>query len=265
MPEPLLESQLFGHERGAFTGADRARQGLFEAAHRGTLFLDEAGEMSLALQAKLLRVLVDGQVFRVGSNTARSVDVRIVVATHRDLQQRIRDGQFREDLYYRLAVVPIQLPPLRERRDDIPVFAQYFLQRVIVDSKLPSRRLSVAALKKLQAYHFPGNVRELRNLIERACILAASEEITPDLIPLNVADETVTATGADSGSALEQWLSSLPATDSLQSILTEVERALLVRALESAGGIQAVAARSLSISRSDMNYKLRKHGLQETP
>ena len=138
--ETLLESELFGHERGAFTGADRAREGLFEAAHEGTLFLDEAGEMSMAAQAKLLRVLTDGLVVRVGSTKPRQVDVRLLVATHRDLQQRVRDGLFREDLYYRLAVVPLAIPPLRERREDIAELCELFLLQAARDLKVPVRR-----------------------------------------------------------------------------------------------------------------------------
>src|ERR1700757_1690411 len=175
--ETLLESELFGHEKGAFTGADRQRQGLFEAAHQGTLFLDEAGEMSLAAQAKLLRVLTDGQVLRVGSTRPRRVDVRVLVATHRNLEQRVKDGQFREDLFYRLAVVPIHLPPLRDRRDDIPGLSDVFCNQVATELKMMRRRLNAEALAKLQQYRFPGNLRELRNLIERAYILSSNQEI----------------------------------------------------------------------------------------
>jgi len=175
--ETLLESELFGHEKGAIIGADRQRQGLFEAANEGTLFLDEAGEMSLAAQAKLLRVLTDGQVLRVGSTRPRRVDVRVVVATHRNLEQRVKEGLFREDLFYRLAVVPIHLPPLRDRRDDIPGLSDVFCHQVATELKMPRRRLTSAALEKLQQYRFPGNLRELRNLIERAYILTSDPEI----------------------------------------------------------------------------------------
>src|SRR3984957_19797319 len=168
--ETLLESELFGHEKGAFTGADRIRQGLFEAAHEGTLFLDEAGEMSQATQAKLLRVLADGKVLRVGSTKPRDVDVRVLVATHRDLQERVKQGAFRQDLYYRLAVVPIALAPLRKRREDIPGLCELFCGVVSRELKAPVRRISAAALEKLKRYDFPGNIRELRNLIERTLI-----------------------------------------------------------------------------------------------
>src|SRR5258705_3196379 len=160
--DTLLESELFGHERGAFTGADRAREGLFEVAHQGTLFLDEAAEMSMAAQAKLLRLLTDGQLMRVGSSRPRQVDVRVIVATHRDLSQRTREGLFREDLYYRLAVVPLPIPPLRARREEIPELCQLFLVQAARDLKVPERRLSPEAMRSLLTYDFPGNIRELR-------------------------------------------------------------------------------------------------------
>ena len=160
------------------------RQGLFEAAHEGTLFLDEAGEMSQPIQAKLLRVLAEGKIVRVGSTKPRDVDVRVVVATHRDLQERIRQGAFRQDLYYRLAVVPIALAPLRERREDIPGLCELFGRQVSRELKMPVRPISAAAIDKLRGYDFPGNIRELRNLIERATILSTAAEIGPEDFPL---------------------------------------------------------------------------------
>ena len=163
-------------EKGAFTGADRIRQGLFEAAHEGTLFLDEAGEMSPATQAKLLRVLAEGKILRVGSTKPRDVDVRVLVATHRDLEERTRQGTFRQDLYYRLAVVPIALAPLRKRPEDIPGFCELFCREVSRELKVPIRPISAAAVEKLKRYGFPGNIRELRNLIERAMILSVGAE-----------------------------------------------------------------------------------------
>src|ERR1700739_948216 len=175
--ETLLESELFGHERGAFTGADRVRQGLFETAHQGTLFLDEAGEMSPAAQAKLLRVLAEGKITRVGSSTARDVDVRVLVATHRDLVREVEEKRFRRDLYYRLAIVPILVPPLRERAEDIPELADYLLGQIAGELKVAGRRLHPDALAQLQSYHYPGNIRELRNFLERACILTSGADI----------------------------------------------------------------------------------------
>ncbi|HVU48524.1 MAG TPA: sigma-54 dependent transcriptional regulator [Terracidiphilus sp.] len=257
--ETLLESELFGHERGAFTGADRARSGLFEAAHEGTLFLDEVAEMSPAAQAKLLRVLADGEIQRVGSTVTRRVDVRVLAATHRNLEERVCSGQFREDLYYRLAVVPIYLAPLRERVEDIAELSRSLCLRIAVDMKVPHRPLSAAALAKLTAYSFPGNVRELKNLLERALILGQGPELQPeDLIlqrPLTssapVPEEISPATLA----------TRLPSQLDLRKTMTEIEKALIVRSLELADGVQAEAARFLGLSRSDLGYKVSKYGL----
>jgi len=257
--ETLLESELFGHEKGAFTGADRTRQGLFEAAHEGTLFLDEAGEMSLAAQAKLLRVLTDGQVLRVGSTRPRRVDVRVLVATHRNLEQRVKEGLFREDLFYRLAVVPIHLPPLRDRRDDIPGLSDVFCHQVSTELKMPRRRLASAALEKLQHYHFPGNLRELRNLIERAYILTSEAEIGGDDLP--VAHQEMVA--KSNGNAHIPGLI-IPFTDTfdLTGVLETAERELIVRTLTSTHGAQAEAARRMGLSRSALAYKLTKYGIR---
>ena len=258
--ETLLESELFGHERGAFTGADRARQGLFEAAHQGTLFLDEAGEMSMAAQAKLLRVLTDGQLLRVGSTMPREVDVRVLVATHRHLEQCVRDGLFREDLFYRLAVVPIALPPLREKREDIPGLCDLFSAQVAKELKLHVRSVSSDSLAKLREYSFPGNIRELRNLIERAYILSSRAEIGPDDFPLP-------REGADEGNGDRSQLhggsvESVPEKLDLREFLAETEKKLILRALETSNGAQADAARRLGISRSDLSYKLTKYGIK---
>ncbi len=256
--ESLLESELFGHERGAFTGAEKARQGLFEAAHRGTLFLDEAGEMSLSLQAKLLRVLVDGEVVRVGSTSARKVDVRILVATHRDLQKRVSEGLFREDLYYRLAVVPIPIPPLRERAGDIPALVDHFLRLASSDLKVPARPIALEAVEKLKGYAFPGNIRELRNLVERACILASGDTIGPEDFLLAPPDAPAPV---KEGDPLGAWASALPAAVDLKGKVDDLERRLIVRALRLASGRQAEAARLMRISRSDLAYKIKKHGI----
>ncbi|MGE0431845.1 MAG: sigma-54-dependent transcriptional regulator [Planctomycetota bacterium] len=262
LTETLLESELFGHDRGAFTGADRARPGLFESAHLGTLFLDEAGEMSPTLQAKLLRVLVDGQVTRVGATHAREVDVRIICASHRDLAARVREGAFREDLFYRIAVVPIHVPALRERPADIPLLVEYFLKLTAVELNAPSRRASAAAVTRLCQYAFPGNVRELRNLIERACILATGEELTPADFPLSNGDhEGDNAAALTVESAYEVWLRTQPERLDLRSTLEQVERDLIMRALDRADGVQAEAGRMLGISRSDMAYKVRKYAI----
>lgn len=261
--ESLLESELFGHERGAFTGADRARQGLFEAAHRGTLFLDELGEMSLSLQAKLLRVLMDGQILRVGSTAPRKVDVRVIAATHRDLPILMRDGLFREDLYYRLAVVPLTIPPLRERVQDLQPLIEFLSRQVARELKLPLRLISAAALEKLRQYRFPGNIRELRNLIERAFILAQGAEIGPAdfLLMPDESNPTARLSANISDDPFQRWLDSLPAEVSLRETLEKTECELLLRALQTAHGVQAEAARYLGVTRSDIGYKLRKYGL----
>jgi DNA-binding NtrC family response regulator len=257
--ETLLESELFGHEKGAFTGADRQRQGLFEAAHEGTLFLDEAGEMSLAAQAKLLRVLTDGQVLRVGSTRPRRVDVRVLVATHRNLEQRVKEGQFREDLFYRLAVVPIHLPPLRDRREDIAGLSDVFCSQVATELKMSRRRLSGDALEKLQQYRFPGNLRELKNLIERAYILSSNQEIEADDLPLGQKEAAASGNGSAHGAGL-----SIPFADSfdLTGVLERAERELIVRTLSSTHGAQAEAARRMGLSRSALAYKLTKYGIR---
>jgi DNA-binding NtrC family response regulator len=260
--ETLLESELFGHEKGAFTGADRSRPGLFEAASGGTLFLDEVAEMSPAAQAKLLRVLTDGQVLRVGTTQSRKVDVRLLAATHRDLQQRVRQGLFREDLFYRLAVVPIAIPPLRERREDIPALCELFLRKAALDLKLPRQTLEPGALEKLMRYDFPGNVRELQNLIERAAILSTGGKLGAQnfLLPSEAAPSLLPGGGADR--APESMAQMLPEVSDLRAFLAEMEKELILRALKATGGAQAEAARRLGLSRSDLGYKLAKYGMK---
>jgi len=259
--ETLLESELFGHEKGAFTGADQSRQGLFEAAHEGTLFLDEVAEMSPAAQAKLLRVVTDGQVLRLGTTRPRKVDVRLLVATHRDLTQRVRDGLFRQDLYYRLAVVPIAIPPLRERREDIAVLSELFVRQVSMELKLPKRTLMPEALEKLRSYDFPGNIRELRNLIERASILSAGSELSADSFPLPLSSDSLQESGVDAKSTSLSDI--LPEVNDLRNFLAEAEKTLILRALKSTNGAQAEAARRLGISRSDLGYKVAKYGISD--
>jgi len=263
--ETLLESELFGHEKGSFTGADRTRQGLFEAAHEGTLFLDEAGEMSLAAQAKLLRILMDGQLVRVGSTRPRTVDVRVIVATHRNLTQRVQQGLFREDLYYRLAVVPIALPPLRERREDIPGLCEMFSRQISTELKLPPRKISPAAIQSLLVYNFPGNLRELKNLIERAYILCRKEEIQVEDFPIPQ-DLTTTpnppASGNGHGGLSDAVVRSVPDSFDLTALLERTEKQLIVKTLTATQGAQAEAARRMGLSRSALAYKLNKYGIR---
>jgi len=258
--ETLLESELFGHEKGAFTGADKPRAGLFETAHEGTLFLDEVAEMSQAAQAKLLRVLADGEFQRVGSNLTRRVDVRVIAATHRNLREYVQQGLFR-DLYYRLAVVPLHLPPLRDRKEDIEVLCQMLSAKIAQDIKMPNRPLSHAALLKLSDYTFPGNIRELRNLLERALILGQGTDLQPEDFPLQPLMSQLSSSGKEL--TIEQLVSQLPLHLDLRDVLTRLERNLIVRALDSAGGVQAEAARRLSLSRSDLGYKVSKYALSE--
>ena len=266
--ETLLESELFGHEKGAFTGADRPRQGLFEAAHEGTLFLDEAGEMSPAAQAKLLRVLVDGQLLRVGSTKPRTVDVRVLVATHRDLQQRVRDGTFREDLYYRLAVVPLHIPPLRQRKEDLPGLCELISRQVAKELGLQVRNVSPETIEHLKNYSFPGNIRELKNLIERAYILSSSDELQPESFPVAQGAELQPAAAdvkAGNGKSLMAPIpDKLPPSFDLSDFLDQTEKELIVRTLATTGGAQAEAARRLGLSRSALAYKLTKYGIRGT-
>jgi transcriptional regulator with GAF, ATPase, and Fis domain len=257
LPENLLESELFGHERGAFTGADRARQGVFEAADGGTLFLDEAGEMSLGLQAKLLRVLMSGELTRVGSTTPIRVDVRLLAATHRDLHEMVHDGRFREDLYYRLAVVPLEVPPLRARADDLPELIRHLLGTVAVDLKLAPKTVTNEAMARLASYGFPGNVRELRNLLERATILCQGESIDAADLGLGTADDEM--------DSIATCVASLGDDLDLRRLLEQIEKRIVTRTLVASGGVQAEAARRLGISRSDLSYKLRRLGLRDEP
>ena len=259
--ETLLESELFGHEKGAFTSADRARQGLFEAAHPGTLFLDEVAEMSPAAQAKLLRVVTDGQVLRLGSTQPRKVDVRLLAATHRDLAQRVSEGLFRQDLYYRLAVVPIAILPLRERREDIAVLSELFVRQVSMELKLPRRTLMPQALDKLKSYDFPGNIRELRNLIERASILTSGSELGAESFPVPPSLDRSATPGGFADSQAVSLADLLPEVDDLRNFLAEAEKALILRTLKSTNGAQAEAARRLGVSRSDLGYKIAKYGI----
>ena len=256
--ETLLESELFGHERGAFTGADRSRPGLFEAAHQGTMFLDEVAEMSPAAQAKLLRVLADGEIQRVGSTVMRRVDVRVLAATHRRLEERVEKGLFREDLYYRLAVVPVQLPPLRERSGDIKELCESLCQRIAAEMKVPSKRLHPTAIEELTRYSFPGNVRELRNLLERALILGQGVELQPEDFVLQ---SPGSASSSVSPFSVEALAAQLPKQLDLRETITQLEKALIQRSLDLAKGVQAEAARQLGLSRSDLGYKVGKYGL----
>lgn len=270
IPADLLESELFGHERGAFTGAISARQGRFELAQGGTLFLDEIGDMSLNMQVKLLRVLQERSFERVGSNKPIEADVRIVAATHRDLEDRIEQGEFREDLYYRLNVFPIELPALRERPSDIPVLIEELVRRIEEEGR-GSVRFSAAALSALSQYAWPGNVRELSNLVERMAILCPFDEVQledlPDRLLEQGSEEAVTEQEAQSPPAV-RCLESLPAVDwldggiDLREFLADQEAGLIRQALDATEGVVAQAARLLGLRRTTLVEKLRKYGIQ---
>jgi DNA-binding NtrC family response regulator len=247
LPENLLESELFGHERGAFTGADRAKPGLFEAAQGGTLFLDEIGELPLPLQPKLLRALEDGEVRRVGSNVSRNLDVRVVAATNRDLEEEVERGRVREDLFWRLNVLQLHIPPLRERPADIPLLAERFLESAREDSLSPlPRRITPEVMAMLTAYPWPGNVRELRNTIQRAVTMAATEEIRPDDLPPRIR-ETGRAAALVAGAAQR----GLP--------LRELERSYILEILRQAGGNKSRAAEILGLDRKTLYRKIEEY------
>jgi len=257
----VLESELFGHEKGAFTGAVARRLGRFELADGGTLFLDEVGDLPADVQVKLLRVLQEREFERVGGTDTIKVDVRVISATHRDLEKQIADGAFREDLYYRLNVFPIVLPPLRERVGDIPLLAEHFVQKYARSAGKNVRGLDAGAVSALAAYPWPGNVRELENVIERALILARGLEITgSDLeftrrpAPVPAAPSGPIAAGGSPRAA--------DSARSLQERLQEQERAAIISAIDRAQGNIAHAARDLGINRSTLYYRMRKHGLE---
>lgn len=256
LSEHLLEAELFGYEKGAFTGADsKGKAGLFEAAHQGTIFLDEVGEMPLQLQTKLLRVLQERRFRRVGGLVDIEVDVRVVAATNRDLRREVAAGRFRQDLYYRLRVVPVPVPPLRERREDILPLAEHLLTRLTVELGRPGLALSAAASAAMQAYDWPGNVRELTNAIERAVITATGEHIEPDDLVLD--EELLPPPGQDDGPALPPGTLVFPPG---QRNLAEIERQVIRAALEEATGQKSRAADMLGINRTTLYNKLKDLG-----
>jgi len=252
LPETLLESELFGHERGAFTGAIREKRGLFQEADRGTIFLDEIGETSTAMQIKLLRVLQDRLVRKVGSNVETLVDVRVIAATNRDLNESIRNGTFREDLFYRINVIPIALPPLRQRREDIPLLVDHFIAKYSKNMGVPLRRISADAMRALDKYQWAGNVRELENVIERMIALESSEVLTTKSLPEHVL----------LGSSLPEMTYELPADGmSLEQHLEAIAKIYMLKALERTGGVQTQAAELLRMSFRSFRYYAKKYEL----
>lgn len=245
--ENLLESELFGHEKGAFTGAVKSKKGRFELADKGTLFLDEIGDVSTAMQVKLLRVLQEGEFERVGGEETLNTDVRIICATNRNLQKLMTEKKFRDDLYYRLSVIPINLPPLRERKDDIAALAGHFLKKVAVKNHLPMKKINSAGMKLLMEYPWPGNIRELENLIERLSVISTAEEIDAALIASHLGKAINTSND----------YSKLMLEDALYSF----EKNLIVDAMKKADGVKNRAAKILGINTSVLYYKLEKFGL----
>ena len=255
IPESLLESELFGHVKGAFTGASHDRRGLFEEADGGTLFLDEIGEIPVALQVKLLRALQEGEIRRVGDNAARQVDVRIVAATSRDLEAAVASGRFRSDLFYRVNVVRLHLPPLRERPEDIPELARHFAERCAARLRLPTPRFTAAALHALGERPWPGNVRELENAIERAIVLADGATIDAVHLP-----PPSRGAGDAGGNGHDP---DAPTDLSVKRQTEALERALIARALERTGGNRTRAAQLLELSHRALLYKIRGYGLDD--
>ena len=251
LAENLLESELFGHEKGSFTGADRRREGRFVQANGGTLFLDEIGEMPLPLQAKLLRALQEGEVQRVGSDAPLTVDVRVLAATNRDLREEVARRRFREDLYFRLNVISLEVPPLRDRGEDIPVLAAHFLERFAGRNRKSIRGFSPQAVDSLLRYAWPGNVRELENAVERAVILCNGDLITRRELPAAI---TEAASPEEASSAAVGALADLP--------LDELERRAIGETLRCTGDNKSEAARQLGITRATLHNKLRKYGLE---
>ena len=254
-PETLLESELFGYMKGSFTGANENRQGLFQAAHGGTLFLDEIGNMSLTMQVKLYRVLQEGKLRPIGSTEESDVDVRIIAATNKDFEKEIAEGRFREDLYYRLSVIPIQLPALRERREDIPLLARHFLERFRKTMEKPIEGISPEAMSKLEAYDWPGNVRELENTMERAVALETAKEISARVLPDKILGYAEAPRGASQGIAIPE-----EGVD-FEKVVARTERMYLQAALEKAGGVRTRASEFLKITYRSFRHYAKKHSL----
>ncbi len=259
LPETLLESELFGHVRGAFTGADANKKGLVEAADKGTIFLDEIGEMSATMQVKLLRVLQERKYRRVGGTDEIAANIRVIAATNRDLGAMVAAGGFREDLFYRLNVIPIRLPALRERADDVPLIADHFLSKYTREMGKPISGFSPVALDRLKGYHWPGNVRELENVIERAVALEAGERIEAETLGEHFREgrAPTPVPGRASGEAI-------PAAGfNLEHHLQDIERSHVERALRQAAGVQVRAAELLGLSFRQFRYLVKKHGVRE--
>jgi nitrogen regulation protein NR(I) len=274
IPEQLLESELFGHERGAFTGATTQRIGRFEQCHQGTIFLDEIGDMTPATQTKILRVLQSGTFERVGGNQAIQVDVRVIAATNKPLEQAVAARQFREDLFYRLNVVRVQLPPLRERPEDIRLLVNYFLKTLAKTQQRAPKSISSSVIKTLEKYHWPGNVRELENIIQRAVVVAKGDVILPGDLPQEVTDPgahanstaqltgSLAAEGVTEMSAVARMVFRWARQDPKLKVLPTVERELIIQALHETKGNQVHAAKLLGITRATLRKRVEKFNIK---
>lgn len=258
-PETLLESELFGYLKGAFTGANENRRGLFQAAHGGTLFMDEIGNMSVTMQVKLYRVLQEGKVRPIGSTEESDVDVRVIAATNKNLENEIVEGRFREDLYYRLSVIPIHLPPLRERREDIPLLAREFLERFSKSMNKKVLGIEPEAMRRLEVYDWPGNVRELENTIERAVALEGGTRILTEALPERIRSHFQESTPSISHNGEGPALP--PEGLNLEEHIQKLERAYLLAALERSGGIRTHAADMLKMSYRSFRHYAKKYGV----
>lgn len=273
IPEQLLESELFGHERGAFTGATVQRIGKFEQCHQGTLFLDEIGDMTPTTQTKILRVLQSGTFERVGGNTPLQVDVRIIAATNKPLEQAVAARQFREDLFYRLNVVRIHLPPLRERPEDIRLLVNYFLKKLARDQQQPPKSIAAGVLKALEQYHWPGNIRELENVLRRALVVAKGGAILSSDLPAEISGKGAEGGGSPAGApaadggatdvtGLARQLFQWARRDPKLKVIPAVERELVIQALKETDGNQVRAAKMLGITRATLRKRIDKFGIQ---
>jgi len=247
IPENLIESELFGHEKGAFTGAVQRRLGKFELAHEGTLFLDEISTLSMSMQAKLLQVLQEQEFERVGGNETITVDTRVIAASNQDLIKLVEEGNFREDLYFRLNVVPLELPPLRERKEDIPLLISYFLNKYNVKDGVIPKRMSRRALQLLIGYPWPGNVREVENILKQVLVMADGKEIKPHDLPEQISgvEESIPAT-------------IFPEGESLEEMIQQVEREIIISTLKKCNWQRSLTAKKLNISRRSLYNKLEK-------
>jgi two-component system, NtrC family, response regulator PilR len=257
MPENLLESELFGHMRGAFTGADSNKKGLLEVAERGTVFLDEIGEMSAVMQVKLLRVLQERRFRRVGGLEELQADIRVIAATNQDLAKAISEGRFREDLYYRINVIPIALPPLRDRREDIPLIAEHFLAKFNDQMEKSITGIAHASMELLTRHEWPGNIRELENVLERAVALESSPTILPESLPAAIRGETARVPASTPAADV------LPSAGfDLEAHVKEIEMGYIAEALKRAGGVQVKAAELLGMSFRSFRYYVKKYNLR---